>query len=301
MSSSFVAALMPDEAPATDIVIHPLIIMNVSDHATRLEIVKNKRPVIGLLLGLVSSRCIELLTSFEAAVAEDGSLDFDAIMTKRDLITTVFPTYGVVGWYKTGDALHASELTTIHMAIKERFAIESPLVLVMNTQPAQGEIMLPLFVFEVAASYTGAEKDSGSVRRVRYSVESEETERIGIEAATNIASSVSQADRLTRSIQALHMQASLVIQYLKDVRDGTIPRDGVMLRSIAGLCNKLPCGSSSGSALAIAAGKEYEDSLLTVYLGMLSRQQSMLEAVAAKNTVATKAVEPSGLRRARYW
>ena len=319
--TTFVAAAMPDESPSTDICLHPLVIMNIADHATRASLInatqQQQSPsstapaVLGILFGTVSNRRIEILTSFEAVMtssAEGGGPAWDLLRGKKERLSTVFPTYDVVGWYKTGDSLAADELAFLHATVRDVFAVDSPLVLVMNTKPSQSEYTLPVYVFEVSLS------SPPSARRVTYSVESEETERIGVEMAMNVVADrssgsgtsssgsdlvpplVPQAERLRQALRMLHMQVSLVLQYLLDLKEGKVPRDSAMLRSIASLCNQLPCGGTP--SFNHAAAVEYEDTLLTVYLGLLTKQQRQLEVIAAKNA-STKV--GSIARRMRQW
>ena len=323
--ATFVAAAMPDEAPSAEICLHPLVIMNISDQATRSSLPTQptnaqgqQREVFGLLFGLVSLRRLEILTSFEALMnADDGKPAWDLLKGKKERMSTVFPQYDVVGWYKTGESLTSAELCYWHNALKDLFGTDAPLVLLMNTRPASEEYTLPVYIFETTTTTTS----TFIPRRVAYSVESEETERIGVETAMNAtdrsdpstvttttssASSSSaaanpplipQADRLRQALRMLHRQISIVLQYLVDVKAGKVSRDSALLRAIASLCNQLPCGGTP--SFTQAASREYEDTLLTVYLGMLSKQQRQLEQIVAKNlSMKSSAV---GRRVRQFW
>ncbi len=78
-----------ESGSALDIAIHPLMLINISDHYTRTKVstdVKNPR-VIGALLGTQSGRSVEITNSFELVYTEiDGAiiLDTDYLTKKQE-------------------------------------------------------------------------------------------------------------------------------------------------------------------------------------------------------------------------
>ncbi|MCO5551162.1 hypothetical protein L7F22_004659 [Adiantum nelumboides] len=67
--------------------LHPLVIVNVSDHYTRIK-AQQSSPfrVFGCLLGLQTGRTVEIFTSFETRLSEDSPdcLDRDFLYQKQE-------------------------------------------------------------------------------------------------------------------------------------------------------------------------------------------------------------------------
>lgn len=154
------ALQIDDGAP---IILHPLAVMNVSDHYTRyvaLQMFSGTGPsfqrkvqspstapdgltdsqgnlrVIGILLGSHHGRVIEICHSVEltAGKRKDGSVEIDKsfMQNRLEQYNQIFGQYVVVGWYSTGDRVSADDLR-LH---EEVFSVmnEDPVLLMMNTK-----------------------------------------------------------------------------------------------------------------------------------------------------------------------
>lgn len=87
--------------------VHPLVVMNVSDHCNRAKYVEPKLyRVLGVLLGKQEGKALEINNTIEIAysLAADKSLVIDeAFLKKRlDAFKKMFPNLDCVGWYSTG-------------------------------------------------------------------------------------------------------------------------------------------------------------------------------------------------------
>ncbi len=146
------------ESSAT-VVLHPLVVMNISDHQTRFNAMKifpeaaqrnsllsdeNKAiplidangnvRVIGVLLGEQDGRSVEVCHSFElhGHVSDDGKtvVDIDFMQKRIEQYKQIFPRYTVVGWYSTGTTVVEDDFdlhTTVFSVLNE-----SPVLLVIN-------------------------------------------------------------------------------------------------------------------------------------------------------------------------
>merc|ERR550517_2447693 len=88
--------------------LHPLVIMNISEHWTRVK-AQEGRPVTvyGALIGRQAGRDIELCNSFELDYnVIDGVvvIDRDYYNTKEEQFKQVFSDMDFLGWYSTGDS-----------------------------------------------------------------------------------------------------------------------------------------------------------------------------------------------------
>eukprot|EP01061_Rhynchopus_euleeides_P011871 TRINITY_DN21458_c0_g1_i1.p1 TRINITY_DN21458_c0_g1~~TRINITY_DN21458_c0_g1_i1.p1 ORF type:complete len:299 (+),score=93.46 TRINITY_DN21458_c0_g1_i1:240-1136(+) len=254
--------------------LHPLVVLNVSDHFTRATVNKNSpQRVVGALLGVQTGRAIEIFTSFELVVttAEDGSasdLDVVYLEEKKAHYNAVFPTYELVGWYASGTRLHESD-TVIHKAFM-RYN-EYPLVMQMDTQPPPDTTSLPVNIFESVVQVVNDEPKY-HFSKIPYTIESEESERISVD---NVAhgtgnNSVATPLRIYRdALATLQSRVRLVKVYLEGVRSGKHPVDHAMLREVTSLCNQLPLEMSEPFQKAFS--NEYGDTMMVAYLGTLTR------------------------------
>lgn len=143
------------------IILHPLVVLNVSDHFTRYAAIRmfsgqpseggkggssgqpqregltNEQDmprVIGLLLGTQRGRTVEVCHSVEltATKRDDGTVkvDEDFMKNRIEQYQQIFAQYIVVGWYATGTEVSQDDLR-LH---EEVFAVlnETPILLLMN-------------------------------------------------------------------------------------------------------------------------------------------------------------------------
>ena len=88
---------------ALEVNVHPIVLMNISDHFTRVK-AQNRghaQRVIGALLGTQVGRQVSILNSCELIYTETPagiSLDFDFTDKRLELFSQVFPTFDFLGW-----------------------------------------------------------------------------------------------------------------------------------------------------------------------------------------------------------
>merc|ERR1712136_401698 len=87
--------------------LHPLVIMNVSDHWTRVRAQDGKeQKVFGALIGKQSGRTVEVMNSFELLykTTEEGEtvIDTEYFYKKEEQFKQVFKDLDFLGWYTTG-------------------------------------------------------------------------------------------------------------------------------------------------------------------------------------------------------
>lgn len=119
-------------APALSVSLHPLVIMNVSEHWTRIRAQENSSQVYGALIGKQKGRNIEIMNSFELMFDKiEGNIIFndEYYATKEAQFKQVFPDLDFLGWYTTGDAPNESDLNFHKQICKIN---ESPLFLKLN-------------------------------------------------------------------------------------------------------------------------------------------------------------------------
>ena len=107
--------------------LHPLVIVNISDHYTRVKS-QMQQPsnnsnsnsndrVYGCVIGVQRGRTVEIFNSFELLYDESThSLDRTFLEKKQELYKKVFPHFYILGWYSTGTDAHESDML-IHKAV----------------------------------------------------------------------------------------------------------------------------------------------------------------------------------------
>lgn len=302
-------AATPELDPTTPIALHPLVIVNIADHYTRVKMsmadaskkAAHGGRAIGALLGQQSGRRIEIFTSFELMYTAKGeSADIDAAFLKkrRDSFLSVFPDYDVIGWYVTGKGISAADVEEIHKKIFVDMS-ECALALVLDPQPDANAKRLPVYILETRSPQQHQQQQSDAaaskraavaLTRVSYTVESEESERIGVETAmkvefadeSNASSLEPVAVRLRSAVDMLRERIAVVVGYLDAVERGAVPPDFELLRRIADLVALLPHGESP--QLQQALTEDTRDALLVTFLAVVSKGVAQLSHLSADST-----------------
>uniref|UniRef100_H2Z9Q5 COP9 signalosome complex subunit 6 n=2 Tax=Ciona savignyi TaxID=51511 RepID=H2Z9Q5_CIOSA len=269
--------------------LHPLVIMNISDHWTRLRAQKGKPlPVFGALIGKQVGRTIELMNSFELLymeINEDILIDTEYYYSKEEQFKQVFKDLDFHGWYTTGGVP-----TELDMKVHQQICgiIESPIFLKLNPQAASTD--LPLNIYESVIDVT----DGTAVSRLvtlQYTLATEEAERIGVDHVARVSnvdsSSVSYASEHLASqhssISMLYTRVRLLRDYMEAVQNGELPRDHEIMRSLQALCKRLPV--LGAETLTSDLHNQYNDVTLMTYLGVMSKGSQTMNQFISKFNV----------------
>jgi len=233
-------------AATVSVSLHPLVIMNISEHWTRVK-AQEGRPtaVFGALIGKQAGRDIELMNSFELDYSTIEGLvviDREYYNTKEEQFKQVFSDMDFLGWYSTGDQPGSQEIQ-IHRQITE--INESPLFLQMS--PGQATAELPVSLYESVIDMVNMQARVLFVK-LPYTLATEEAERIGLDHVARIMGTTDgvgsrAADHLTAQHSAVKMLASrvkLVMEYVKAVERGELPHNHDIMRQIRALSHRLP-------------------------------------------------------------
>jgi COP9 signalosome complex subunit 6 len=132
------------------------VIINISDHSTRFQCLnggKMKR-VLGVLLGKLDGRSVEVCNSFEISYKEvDGKIKYDKdyFEVKQEQYKKVFPSLDPVGWYSNAiQSVRDGEVLPGDIDVHGEIAaiIENPLYLLLDTTDGAGVRDLPVQILE---------------------------------------------------------------------------------------------------------------------------------------------------------
>ncbi|GAB5591265.1 Eukaryotic translation initiation factor 3 subunit F [Umbelopsis nana] len=267
-----------------NISVHPLVLLNISDHYTRIKVQNPGRnaqeAVFGALLATQSGREIDIVNSFELLHSRDESnkvfIDKEYLAMKQEQLKQVFPQLDLMGWYALGPNPTSSDIQ-IHTQF---FDInESPLFLQLNPNSlTNGNKELPLGIYESLIDIIDGQAQAVFVRS-QYKIATGEAERIAVDHASRPSMSAdkngaggSLIPSLTtqrNAIEMLQIRIRILLEYLKDTEAGIIPVDHDIERQISSLCNRLPVVNNkefNGEFM-----KEYNDVVLTSYLAAITK------------------------------
>lgn len=277
---------------ALEIELHPLVIINISDHFTRAKVESNATPpprVIGALLGTQNGRNIEISNSFELVYHTlEGNIvvDTDYLKSKQEQFKKVFPTNDFLGWYSTGNAVQQSDIA-IHKQFLE--VNESPIFLILDAAAAYGSTTrdLPINIFE-SELHVVQDQPTLLFVKVPYRIQTGEAERIGVDHVARVTpAGGAEGSQLTAHLVGLHnaikmlnVRVKNLHSFLGAINDGTIPPDHGILRQTASLCNLLPAIDTP--AFQEDFLKEYNDVLLVTYLASITKGTSTINELVEK-------------------
>ncbi|KAG9075591.1 hypothetical protein FS749_012722, partial [Ceratobasidium sp. UAMH 11750] len=286
---------------ALNLSIHPLPILNISEHLTRRKLQTNQEApfIIGALLGIQSGRDIEIVNTFELVLegelnaANDISvppeatvlqIDHGFLTTRRDQYKQVFPALEILGWYT-----YAPTPTQLHVTLSEQFGTytSSPLLLMLTptSNEAQGQLeTLPLLAFESTIEIKDR-KSRTVFQEVSWKIQTGEAERI---ADDWTARGGGGEDDLTSHLQTqraaykmLHDRILILVQYVADTLAGKVTKNHEVLRALKALVASLP--ASENAAFRDEFSTEYADVQLTSYLSSLTKSASILNDIIDKH------------------
>ncbi|KAL0082436.1 maintenance of mitochondrial structure and function-domain-containing protein [Phycomyces blakesleeanus] len=278
--------------------VHPLVLLNISDHYTRIKLQNpsafEKGRVYGALLAKQSGRDIELMNSFElpANTQETGQVKVDCayLTTKQEQLKLVFPQFDFMGWYSLGVAPTDSDLK-----IHEQFLPmnESCLFLQMNPTALEGGAKeFPVSIYESVFDIIDGQTRLGFVK-APYRVETNEAERIAIDQVAKPSTSENEVGlgsaliaHLTtqrNAIGMLYARIQFLQSYLRDTKAGLVPVDHDIMRQIASVCRRSPVIDQI--AFEDQYSTEYNDILLVTYLATITKGMNTLNDLIDKHNL----------------
>ncbi|XP_021726325.1 COP9 signalosome complex subunit 6a-like [Chenopodium quinoa] len=281
--------------------LHPLVILNISDHFTRVKS-QLQHPthsnsgepsppprVYGCVIGVQKGRTVEIFNSFELLYdSATHSLDRGFLEKKQELYKKVFPNFYILGWYSTGIDAQESDMH-IHKALMD--INESPVYVLLHPSINHAQKDLPVSIFESELHVIDGLPQLIFVRS-SYTIETVEAERISVDHVAHLkpADGGSAATQLAAHLTGIHSaikmlnsRVKVLLQYLSSMQKGEIPCENSLLRQVSSLLRRLPAIESVKFQDDFLM--EYNDTVLVTYLAMLTNcSSSMNELVDKINT-----------------
>lgn len=97
----------PGTVGSVSVKLHPLVIMNISEHWTRTKVQEGTpQKVYGAIIGKQKGRNIEIMNSFELQIhliENKTFIDMEYYKMKEEQFKQVFSEMDFLGWYSTGE------------------------------------------------------------------------------------------------------------------------------------------------------------------------------------------------------
>jgi len=275
---------LEESGSALDISLHPLVIINISDHFTREKVTKDNVRVFGILIGSQKGRKVEIFNSFAFLLGKDNVVDNEYLTTKIEQFKKVFEDYELLGWYSTSANIQSYDMDVHQQIMKFN---ESPLYLILDPASILSR-ELPISLLEAGIKI---ENDTPVLRfaKVTYKIETTDAERIAVDhvAKTNNSDEGSKLTshlfNMHNAIKMLNIRVKLIIAFLETQKSGQIPIDYSLLRRINSLTNLLP--TIDGDNFTQEFLNEYNDTLLSTYLSSITKASNALNELIDKFNV----------------
>lgn len=276
-----------------DIRIHPLALLNISDHFTRSAAQFNQKRVFGAIFGVQQARDVHVYDAFDIGFEGDEKdpnnlkLRLDGFEADMSNYKKVFVNYEFLGWYSSGTSLSPID-TEIHQLMMKYN--ERPLYLVLNPSAKAGDKELPFTLYEEEIHMV-ADKGTPQFVPVSFRVQADEAERISAVHCAQVVVSQQSGSQVTPAAQSLHKgvkslkeRVQVLYHYLQEVSQGKVAPDQAILRQIKGVCNRLPVMHSDQFEDDLLT--EYNDNLLVTLLSTLTRDADAINEAMEKFDLA---------------
>ncbi|KAK7072643.1 COP9 signalosome complex subunit 6 [Halocaridina rubra] len=236
----------PGTVGSVSVSLHPLVILNISEHWTRQRAQEGKlSQVLGALIGKQTGRHIEIMNSFELSFdVLDGKIfiNREYYTVKEEQYKQVFSDLDLLGWYTTGDTPGPPDLL-VHKQICD--LLDSPVFLKLN--PMARDTDLPVSIYESVLDLVNGTSTMLLVE-LQYTLATEEGERIGVDHVARMSSHDTQecslvAENLQAQYSAIKMLASrvrLILEYVRASQRGEVEFNHEILRQVNALSHRLP-------------------------------------------------------------
>ncbi|TIA99969.1 hypothetical protein E3P94_01891 [Wallemia ichthyophaga] len=262
-------------ANQVQLAIHPLPVLNISDHCTRSKWIGSAEVSIGALLGVQSGRNVQIVNSFELRVAGGVELDNEYLNTRLELFKQVFPEFELIGWYTQRTIANT---TQIHKQLLKY--TESPLLLVVDTQSTN--IHAYVSVFDV---------DDIKLVESDYSIQTTDIERVTVDdihKSNHSSHSSALKNGLNTQVNAIKLldeRVDVIRGYLTKLVLGQTRRDDEILGMIYNISTQLPATTSAQFERELDT--EANDTQLTSLLAALTSSTHSLNNLINKHSITT--------------
>jgi len=279
------------------VVVHPLVLLSVVDHFSRMGKIGNQKRVVGLLLGSWSSKGIlDIANSFAIPFDEDDKdrdvwfLDHEYLETMYSMFRKVNAKERVVGWYHTGPKLHQNDILINDLIRK--YCPNSVLVII---DPKPTRIGLPTEAYKVVEEIhdDGSPTDK-TFEHVPTEIGAEEAEEVGVEHLlrdvkdTTVGTLSQRITGQLMGLKGLNQKLQDMKAYLEKVVAGELPMNHEITYQLQDIFNLLPDVTNPVFVRSLQVNTN--DQMLVMYIASVIRSVIALHNLI-NNKLANKEAE----------
>jgi len=259
------------------VVVHPLVLLSVVDHFNRMGKIGNSQRVVGLLLGSLKNKVLDISNSFALPFDEEDKekdvwfLDHEYLENMYTMFRKVNARERIVGWYHTGPKLHRNDIS-INELIRG-YHPDSVLVII-DAKPK--DLGLPTEAYiAVEEIHDDGSPASKTFEHLPSEIGAEEAEEVGVEHLLRDirnATVGTLSQRITNQLMGLKgLTKSLydIRTYLDKLLANKLPLNHQILSHIQDMFNLLPDVTQQDLIKSIYV--KTNDEMLLVYLSSLIR------------------------------
>jgi 26S proteasome regulatory subunit N8 len=232
-----------------NIIVHPLVLLSVTDHYNRVAKDTQKR-VVGVLLGTRDGAECDITNSFAVPFEENLDnptvwfLDHNFLDTMYWMFKKVNTNEQIIGFYSSGPKLKENDLK-ISALFRSFCDPYEPVFVIIDVRP--GVEALPTTAYVAIEEVESDGKEIARVfKHLPVSIEAEEAEGIGVEhllrdindpSTSTLAMSIQQK---FKSLTQLVERLKEILSYLQQVTTGKIPVNNKIIYNLQNVFNQLP-------------------------------------------------------------
>lgn len=275
--------------PFERVVVHPLVLLSVVDHFNRMKQVGNTKRVVGVLLGSIRNKILDISNSFAVPFDEEDKdkdvwfLDHEYLENMYGMFKKVNAREKIVGWYHTGPRLHKNDIAVNDLM---RSYNQNAILVIIDAEPP--ELGLPTEAYySVEEVHDDGTPTSKTFEHIPSEIGAEEAEEVGVEHLLRDIRNItvgSLSQQLTNQLNGLKgFFASLndIKSYLDKVIKGELPINHQIVYQLQDIFNLLPEVTLPGFVKSTFI--KTNDQALVVYLASMIRS-----VIALHNLISNK-------------
>nr|SVE77101.1 EOG090X08WI [Daphnia lumholtzi]SVE77704.1 EOG090X08WI [Daphnia lumholtzi]SVE78332.1 EOG090X08WI [Daphnia lumholtzi] len=287
------------ENPVKNVVVHPLVLLSVVDHFTRMSKIGNQKRVVGVLLGALRNKgVLDVSNSFAVPFDEDDKdksvwfLDHDYLENMSTMFKKVNAKEKIVGWYHTGPKLHQNDVA-INELIREY--CPNSILVIIDAEPR--DMGLPTEAYHaVEEVHDDGTPTSKTFEHLASEIGAEEAEEVGVEHLlrdvkdTTVGTLSQRITAQLLGLKGLLKQVRHIHEYLDQVIQGKLPVNHAVVYQLQDIFNLLP--DVADQQFVKCVHTKTNDQMLVVYLASLTRS-----VIALHNLINNKLTNRDAERR----
>lgn len=263
-----------------EMVMHPIVLLSITDHYARVAKGTTKR-VVGTLLGEVQDGKMHVTSSFAVPFEEEPRdtsvwfFDHNYHENMSAMFKKVNAKEKIIGWYSTGPKIKPQDLQ-----VNELFRKYTPEPVLVILEVGAGNTndgkQLPMEAYYAVKEKTCDTMFNRTFKSIPSSFGSDEAEDVGVEHLLRDlrnASTSTLATKVSDKIQAMQVlivRLKEVVSYLQGVAEGKYAYNTAIVERLQDVFNELP-ELGANPAMVTASAVETNDHFLGIYVGSMLR------------------------------